>query len=80
MTIKWDAFLIVAGTTWVSALAVVALYSLAVRLMAVAEDDGRSRAVARSGAYACFGLCALVVLLGIVLIVPSLSEAILGIS
>lgn len=80
MTIKWDAFLIVAGTTWVCALAIVALYSLAVRLMAVAEDDGRSRALARSGAYTCFGLCSLVVLFGIVLIVPALSEAILGIS
>ena len=80
MTIKWEAFLIVAGTTWVSALTVVALYSLAVRLMAVAEDEGRSRALARSGSYACFGLCALVVLFGIILIVPALSEAILGIS
>ena len=80
MSIKWDAFLIVAGTTWVSALAIVALYSLAVRLRAVAEDDGRSRALARSGAYACFGMCALVILFGIVLIVPALSKTILGIS
>ena len=48
--------------------------------MAVAEDDGRSRALARSGAYACFGMCALVILFGIVLIVPALSKTILGIS
>jgi hypothetical protein len=72
MTIHWDAFLIVAVVTWFSALLLVALYSSGVRLMAVAEDEDRSRALARGAAYGCFALCAAVVLYGIYLIVPAL--------
>lgn len=78
MNIEWDAFLIVAIVTWISALFIVGAYSLGVRLLAVAEDEGRSPAMAKSAAYGCFALCGLVVLFGIVLIVPQLSEAILG--
>jgi hypothetical protein len=72
MTIQWDAFLIVAATTWLAALLLVALYASGVRLMAVAEDEGRSRALARTGAYGCFASCGAVVLFGIYLIVPAL--------
>ncbi|MEE1620167.1 hypothetical protein ACQ3I4_02110 [Zafaria sp. Z1313] len=72
MTIHWDAFLIVAGTTWLSALVLVGLYSFGVRLMAVADDGGRTAVPARAGAYGCFALCLAVVLFGIYLIIPAL--------
>lgn len=78
MNIQWIDFLIVAATTLVSALFIVGAYSLGVRMLAVAEDDGRSRTLSRSVAYTCFTLCGLVVLFGIILIVPALSEKILG--
>ncbi len=78
MTIHWLDFLIVAVTTLVSALFIVGAYSLGVRLLAVAEDEGRSRSGARAAAFGCFALCGIVVIFGIVLIVPALSEKILG--
>lgn len=78
MNIQWIDFLIVAVTTLVSALFIVGAYSLGVRMLAVAEDDGRSRTLSRSAAYICFALCGLVVMFGIILIVPALSEKILG--
>lgn len=78
--IDWTAFLVVAVVTWVAALAIVAAYSFGVRLLAVAKDGGRSQGVSKTGAYACFVVCGLIVALGVVLIVPQLSEAILGIS
>ena len=78
MTIQWDAFLIVAVTTWVSALFIVGAYSLGVRLIAVGEDAKRSAVPARLAAYGCFAMCGIVVMFGIILIVPSLSERILG--
>lgn len=80
MNIEWDAFLIVAIVTWISALFIVGAYSFGVRLLAIADDEGRrSPKVAKSAAYLCFGMCGLVVLFGIVLIVPQLSDAILGV-
>ncbi|MFL4472583.1 hypothetical protein ACIPVK_01110 [Paeniglutamicibacter sp. MACA_103] len=78
MTIQWDAFLIVAVTTWVAALFIVGAYSLGVRMLAVGEDAKRSAVPARLAAYGCFALCGIVVMFGIILIVPSLSERILG--
>lgn len=78
MAIHWDAFLIVAVTTWACSLFIVGAYSLGVRLLAVGEDAKRSATPARLAAYGCFALCGIVVLLGIILIVPSLSERILG--
>lgn len=79
MNIQWDAFLIVAIVTWISALFIVGAYSLGVRMLAVAEDEGRSQVLTKGAAYICFALCGLVVLFGIVLIVPQLSKAILGV-
>ena len=78
MTIQWDAFLIVAVTTWVSALFIVGAYSLGVRMLAVGEDAKGSPMPARFAAYGCFAMCGIVVLFGIILIVPSLSAKILG--
>ena len=78
MAIQWDSFLIVAVITWVSALFIVGAYSLGVRMLAVGEDAVRSAMPARLAAYGCFAMCGLVVIFGIVLIVPSLSEKILG--
>ncbi|PJJ44112.1 hypothetical protein ATK23_1332 [Glutamicibacter mysorens] len=78
--IDWTAFLVVAVVTWIAALAIVAAYSFGVRLLAVAKDGGRGQSVSKAGAYACFVVCGLIVALGVVLIVPQLSEAILGIS
>ncbi|MFJ2468558.1 hypothetical protein [Glutamicibacter sp. NPDC087583] len=78
--IDWTAFLIVAAITWFSAMAIVAAYSFGVRLLAVAKDGGRNQSLSNAGAYACFAICGLIVLFGVVLIVPQLSEAILGFS
>lgn len=72
MNIEWLSFLTVTVVTLVGSLSLVALYSFAVRLKAVAEDEGRGRGatVAKSGAIVCFVLCGCLVLLGIYLIVP----------
>ncbi|MFJ2620831.1 hypothetical protein [Glutamicibacter sp. NPDC087344] len=78
--IDWTAFLIVAVVTWAAALLIVAAYSLGVRLLAVAKDEGANVGLSKSGAYACFTVCGLIVAFGVILIVPQLSEAILGIS
>ncbi|MCW4464540.1 hypothetical protein OK351_03340 [Glutamicibacter sp. MNS18] len=79
MSIDWGAFLIVAITTWISALLIVCAYSFGVRLLAVARDEHRHEQLNRAGAFASFGVCGLIVLFGIVLIVPVLSRNILGI-
>lgn len=70
--IEWIAFVQVAAATMISALLVVGLYGLGVRLQAVAEDENRNRALQRAGSWLCFGLCGLLVLFGIVLIIPAL--------
>ncbi|WP_417219177.1 hypothetical protein [Arthrobacter sp.] len=72
MNIEWLSFLTVTVVTLIASLALVTLYSSAVRLKAIAEDGGRGAALAKSGAVACFVLCGCLVLLGIYLIVPQL--------
>ncbi|AMB40533.1 hypothetical protein IG195_17850 [Arthrobacter sp. TES] len=68
---KWLELLLVAGVTLVSAVTVVVLYSLGVRLTAIAGDvQQKSPALFKSLAYVCFGICGLAVLFGIYLIVP----------
>lgn len=78
--IDWSAFLIVAIVTWVSAAVIVSAYSFGVRLLAVAKDDASSTGLNKVGAYSCFVVCGLIVAFGVVLIVPQLSEAVLGVS
>ncbi|MBF6673408.1 MULTISPECIES: hypothetical protein [Glutamicibacter] len=78
--IDWASFGIVAIVTWISAMLIVAAYSFGVRLLAVAKDEGRSTSLSKSAAYACFIVAGLIVAFGVVLIVPQLSEAILGFS
>lgn len=72
---KWLELLVVAGATLTAAVTVVVLYSLGVRLTAIAGDaqDG-SPVLARGLAYACFAVCGLAVLFGIYLIVPYFSK------
>lgn len=72
MNIQWLSFVTVTVVTLVASLSLVTLYSLAVRLKAIAEDGGRGATPAKGGAVACFALCGCVVLLGIYLIVPQL--------
>ena len=68
---KWLELLLVAGVTLVSAVTVVVLYSLGVRLTAIAGDvQQKSPVLFTSLAYVCFGICGLAVLFGIYLIVP----------
>ncbi|WP_309074414.1 hypothetical protein [Paenarthrobacter sp.] len=68
---KWLELLQVGGVTLVAAVTLVVLYSLGVRLTAIAGDARqKSPALVRSLAYVCFGFCALAVLFGIYLIVP----------
>ena len=72
MTIEWGAFATVVVAALVSACVVVTLFSLGLRL-----GDG-STLPRRVGAVACFVVCALVVAVGIVLIVPSLRSWVFG--
>ncbi|MDI3195044.1 hypothetical protein QK290_11305 [Pseudarthrobacter sp. AL07] len=72
---KWLELLTVAGTTLVSAVTVVVLYSLGVRLTAIAGDaEQASPRAKRYFAYLCFGLCGLAVLFGLYLIIPYFSK------
>ena len=72
---KWLELLQVAGATLVSAVILVVLYSLGVRLTAIASDaEQKSPRLARSLAYLCFGACGVAVLFGIYLIVPYFSK------
>lgn len=76
--IEWSSFLIVAAATWVSAVVVITLFSVAVRMRAVHVDraaEGQSSALLRLGYWAVFGICGAVVLLGVYLIVPALHGA-----
>ncbi|SEQ31135.1 MULTISPECIES: hypothetical protein [Micrococcaceae] len=72
---KWLELLTVAGATLAAAVTVVVLYSLGVRLTAIAGDAQQaSPGFKRSLAYACFGLCGLAVLFGLYLIIPYFSR------
>ena len=72
---KWLELATVGGATLVSAVTVVFLYSLGVRLTAIAGDAQQaSPRVKRSLAYVCFGLCGLAVLFGLYLIIPYFSK------
>lgn len=76
--IEWSSFLIVAIATWVSAFVVIGLFSSAVRMRAVHIDlvaEGRSNAFLKAGYWTVFGICGVVVLVGIYLIVPALHGA-----
>lgn len=66
--IDWAAFLLVAGVALVAASALVSVYAVGLRLLAV---EPRTTLTAW-GARACFVLCAVGVLAGIWLIVPAL--------
>ncbi len=72
---KWLELLTVGGATLVSAVTVVVLYSLGVRLTAIAGDQ-RTTAPGwiRALAYTCFALCGLAVLFGLYLIIPYFSS------
>ncbi|MDP5225800.1 MULTISPECIES: hypothetical protein [Arthrobacter] len=72
---KWLELFQVAGATFISSIVLVVLYSLGVRLTAIAADaEQKSPARMRSLAYVCFGACGAVVLFGIYLIVPYFSK------
>lgn len=68
---KWLELIQVAGATLVAAVTLVVLYSLGVRLTAIAGDVHENRpAWLRPLAYVCFGLCGVAVLFGLYLIIP----------
>jgi hypothetical protein len=68
---KWLELFSVAGATLVSSVTVVVLYSLGVRLTAIAGDTRNSPASwTRPLAYACFAVCAAAILYGLYLIIP----------
>lgn len=72
---KWLELVQVAGATLVAAVTVVVLYSLGVRLTAIAGDiQDNGRAWVRPMAYVCFGLCGVAVLFGLYLIIPYFSK------
>lgn len=76
--IEWSSFLIVAAATWVSAIIVITLFSTAVRMRATHLDQvdaGRAGKALPVAYMAVFGICGLVVLLGVYLIVPALHGA-----
>ena len=71
---KWLELLTVAGATLTAAVTVVVLYSLGVRLTAIAGDSqATAPAWVRYFAYICFGLCGVAVLFGLYLIIPYFS-------
>jgi hypothetical protein len=71
---KWLELLTVAGATLAAAVTVVVLYSLGVRLTAIAADAQQtSPGLKKSFAYICFGLCSLAVIFGLYLIIPYFS-------
>ncbi|PVZ59582.1 hypothetical protein [Arthrobacter sp. H-02-3] len=68
---KWLELFSVAGATLVAAVTVVVLYSLGVRLTAIAGDVRNAPASwTRPLAYTCFALCGAAVLFGLYLIIP----------
>ena len=72
---KWLELVQVAGATLVAAVTVVVLYSLGVRLTAIAGDVQESKpGWVRPLAYVCFGLCGGAVLFGLYLIIPYFSK------
>lgn len=72
---KWLELLSVAGATLLAAVTVVVLYSLGVRLTAIAGDaEQASPRAKRSFAYICFALCGVAVLFGLYLIIPYFSK------
>ena len=72
---KWLELVQVAGATLVAAVTVVVLYSLGVRLTAIAGDvSERKPSWLRPLAYVCFGLCGVAVLFGLYLIIPYFSK------
>jgi hypothetical protein len=72
---KWLELLTVGGATLVAAVTVVVLYSLGVRLTAIAGDARQSSPRSkRALANVCFGLCGLAVLFGLYLIIPYFSR------
>jgi hypothetical protein len=71
---KWLELVTVAGATLTAAVTVVVLYSMGVRLTAIAADARTaSPGIKKSFAYVCFGLCGLAVLFGLYLIIPYFS-------
>ncbi|WP_307857545.1 hypothetical protein [Paenarthrobacter sp. DKR-5] len=71
MNINWISFLIVAGATLFSTAVVVGLYALGVRLYAISAERPAERRLHRLAGYGCFAACALAVLYGVYLIIPS---------
>ncbi|MCU1512060.1 MAG: hypothetical protein JWM01_1359 [Arthrobacter sp.] len=72
---KWLELVQVAGATLVAAVTVVVLYSLGVRLTAIAGDvQERRPGWVRPLAYVCFALCGVAVLFGLYLIIPYFSK------
>lgn len=72
MNIDWAALGSVFGVSLVATVALVSLFTLGVVGMTKQESaaaQGSSAALARTGAYACFALCAGAVAYGIYLIV-----------
>ncbi|MFD4690785.1 MULTISPECIES: hypothetical protein [unclassified Streptomyces] len=72
MNIDWAALASVFGVSLVVTVALVGLFTLGIiglSKQASAVQSGGSLTLARTGAYACFGLCAAAVAYGIYLIV-----------
>ncbi|MFJ8862881.1 hypothetical protein ACIRD8_31210 [Streptomyces sp. NPDC102451] len=72
MNIDWAALASVFGVSLVVTVALVGLFTLGVTGLAKqasTAQGGGSTGLARTGAYACFGLCAAAVAYGIYLIV-----------
>jgi hypothetical protein len=64
--IEWGSFALVAAVSIGSAAALVALFALGLRLLAVDDRGGG----VRIGAYSCFVLSALGALYGVYLVIP----------
>ena len=67
--IDWGSIALVFAVAMVASVAIVLVFSLGLRLLAVGEPGERPM-TATLGAYACIGLGAIAVLYGIYLVVP----------
>ncbi|MET4094296.1 hypothetical protein [Arthrobacter sp. UYCu712] len=72
---KWLELVQVAGATLIAAVTLVVLYSLGVRLTAIAGDVREKKPVwIRPLAYVCFALSGAAVIFGLYLIIPYFSK------
>ncbi|AXH34519.1 hypothetical protein DVJ78_02990 [Humibacter sp. BT305] len=68
--IDWGAFVLVFAVALAATVAIVASYSVGLRLLATGADAKHRPAIATAGAFVCFAIGVAAVLYGLYLIIP----------